>query len=138
MKNFTLLESSKKTVLRNIAMCLCCVLMLSMFMLGSSVVAYCDDDPGDAIQAGINAMATQIYTVIRQVAVPITIVIFAVAGVQFLIGGAKGTEKARTTVFAGVGGLCIIIFAPVFGQAVATWFAGIGTGDLSNYNPLLS
>lgn len=124
-------------------MVLCCVLLVAVAMVGTSQVAYCTTtpaasttNPGDAIQAGITEMATQIYTTMRAIITPLTIIAFAFAGFQFLTGGTQGTEKAKKTLMAGGMGLALVIFAPVFGQAIATWFQAQGGGTLDQYNPL--
>lgn len=142
MDNVITLNERKSNVnIRNLFLILCCVLFVAVVMLGTSGVAYCDeDDPGSeagtAISTSVSAMATQIYKTMRAIITPLVIVAFAFAGFQFLLGGKNGTEKARNTLFGAAFGLAIVIFAPLFGQAIATWFAGSGTGDLTEYNPL--
>lgn len=134
---------TKKTihVKQMLCMVMCCVLILSVFMLGTASVAMCTGSnattsAATAIEDGINEMANQIYKTMRSIITPITIIGFAWAGFQFLLGGAQGTEKARKILMGSAIGLALVVFAPLFGQAVATWFASSGTGDLSDYNPL--
>lgn len=131
--------------IRVLAMVMCLMMAMSVMLFSTSTVAYCADEttPADptqnaanAITEGVEKMANQIYTTMRAIATPITACIFAYAGFQFLIGGAQGTEKARKACFAGVGGLALIVFAPLIAQAVATWIKDSGTGDLGDYNPL--
>lgn len=141
----TLNENRTAVNIRSVFMVLCCVILIAVAMVGNSQVAYCtaaadpatgSSDPASAIQTGITQMATQIYTTMRAIITPLTIIAFAFAGFQFLTGGNQGTEKAKKTLMAGGVGLALVIFAPLFGQAIATWFAGSGTGDLGQYNPL--
>lgn len=142
MNGTTLIEKKHNAVVvRNVFTVLCCIMLVSVMMLGTSTVAYCSNtgttnNPGDAIQSGITEMATQIYTTMRAIITPLTIIAFAFAGFQFLTGGNQGTEKAKKTLIAGGMGLALVIFAPLFGQAIATWFASQGSGSLDQYNPL--
>lgn len=125
---------------------LCCIVLTGFVMLCTSGIAFCtggEATPGDATDAAadaisnaVNQMATKIYQTMRSIITPIVIVAFGFAGFQFLMGGAQGTEKARKTMIGSCIGLAIVIFAPLFGQAIATWFAASGGGDLSQYNPL--
>ena len=136
----TLRSTNKKRNLNAILSVICCVLCLSIFMLGTATVAYCDDvtdEAAAAISTAITEMSTKIYQTMRSIITPLTIIAFAFAGFQFLLGGAQGTEKARKTAIGAGIGLAVVIFAPVFGQAVATWFSSNGQGDLSGYNPLV-
>jgi len=146
-QTITLRNPARKRNLRQILSLCCCVLCLMVFMLSETTVAYCaEEDAGagenatdqaaSAISSAVNELATKIYQTMRTVISPLTILAFAVAGFYFLLGGAQGTEKARRTAVAAFMGLIIVIFAPVFGQAVASWFSGYGQGNLANYNPL--
>lgn len=115
----------------------CCAMLLGMFMFMTVSTAFCSNTTaGDNIQNAVNDGANQIFTVMRAIVTPICIILFGFAGFQFLLGGQQGTEKARKTIFAAVLGLALVLLAPLFGQAVATWFANSATGSLDNYNPL--
>lgn len=116
----------------------CCAMMLGMFMFMTVSTAFCTgtNTAGQNIQNAVNDGANQIFTVMRAIVTPICIVLFGFAGFQFLLGGQQGTEKARKTIFAAVLGLALVLLAPLFGQAVATWFANSAPNDLKDYNPL--
>lgn len=124
---------------QTLCMVMCCVLIMSVFLLGTASVSLCTgaaSDAASAIQTGINQMATEIYKLMRGIITPLTICGFAWAGFSFLLGGSQGTEKARKILIGSAVGLALVAFAPVFGQAVATWFSGTSSGDLSTFNPL--
>ncbi len=139
----TLNESPRTHIaIRVLAFVLCMMMAMSTMMFSTSTVAYCADEAAatetaaNNIANSVEQMAGWIYQTMRAIATPITIVIFAYAGIQFLVGGSQGTEKARKACFSGIFGLALIAFAPVLGQAVATWLVGSFDGNLGNYNPL--
>lgn len=126
-----------------LTMVMCFVLVMSIFVMGTTGTVLCSNtnanattQAADAIETGITEMANQIYKTMRSIITPLTIIGFAWAGFQFLLGGNQGTEKARKILMGAGIGLALVVFAPLFGQAIATWFASSGTGDLSQYNPL--
>lgn len=121
-----------------LAAAMCCVLVLSLCMMGTIGASLCTATTAaaDAIETAIEEMANQIYKTMRSIITPLTIIGFAWAGFQFLLGGNQGTEKARKILMGAGIGLALVVFAPLFGQAIATWFAASGTGNLSEYNPL--
>lgn len=134
-------QNSKRQIRSIISMVMCCVMMLSVFMFLNVDVAFCasgeaNSEAASAIQEAINDGAEQVITVMRAIVTPICIILIAFAGFQFLIGGQQGTEKARKTLMAAALGIAVVLLAPLFGQALATWFADAMQGDLSNYNPL--
>lgn len=144
----TLEKRSSVNAKQILAAVLCCILIMSVCMMANSTIAYCSNTTGNntntnattaastAIETAIEDMANQIYKTLRSIITPITIIGFAWAGFQFLLGGSQGTEKARKIIMGAGIGLALVVFAPLFGQAIATWFAASGTGNLSNYNPL--
>ena len=119
---------------------LCCILVMSVCLMGNATIAQCNGtattQAATAIENAIEEMANQVYKTMRSIITPFTIIGFAWAGFQFLLGGSQGTEKARKILIGSGVGLALVVFAPLFGQAIATWFASSGTGDLSQYNPL--
>lgn len=120
---------------------LCFVLILSVCFIGTFGATVCTStdattEAAEAIETAIEEMANQIYQTMRSIITPLTIIGFAWAGFQFLLGGNQGTEKARKILIGAGIGLALVVFAPLFGQAIATWFAASGTGNLSDYNPL--
>lgn len=151
--NVPTIETNRKNqLLRNIAMMLCCVMLCSVCLLGTSSVAFCAPttatQPGATapagdlntaageIQTAVETMTEAIYTTMRKIITPIVIVAFGFAGFNFLLGGPQGTEKARKGVIAAIAGMAIVLFAPLFGKAVATAFMGGANDSWSNYNPL--
>lgn len=131
------LKNNSRTLTRTIAMMLCCVLFASICILGTADVAYCTAaDAAGQLEDAATDVVNIIYSTMRKIIAPLTCVLFAFAGYQFAFGGSQGTEKARKSLFGAVGGLVLVIFAPVLVQAIATAFTGVGTGDLSQYNPL--
>jgi predicted cobalt transporter CbtA len=151
----TLIDSPRTHIsVRVLALVMCLMMAMSTMMLGTSTVAYCADEntnkntneniavtpsteaAANTIADSVEEMAGWVYVSMRAIATPITIIVFAYAGFQFLVGGASGTEKARKAVFAGIGGLALVAFAPVLGNAVAGWLVNSFDGDLGNYNPL--
>lgn len=147
----TLIDSPRTHfTVRVLALVMCLMMAMSAMMLGTSTVAYCADETTVAtnpaspstqaaannIATSVEQMAGMIYTTMRAIATPITIIVFTYAGFQFLVGGASGTEKARKACFAGIFGLALVAFAPVLGQAVASWLVNSFDGDLGSYNPL--
>lgn len=124
-----------------LCMVLCCIFIMSIVLFSSAAISLCTEgdataSAANAIEAAINEMANQIYKTMRSVITPLTIIGFAWAGFQFLLGGSQGTEKARKILIGSAVGLALVVFAPLFGQAIATWFAASGTGNLTDYNPL--
>jgi amino acid transporter len=148
----TLIDSPRTHIcVRVLALVMCLMMAMSTMMLGTTTVAYCADENSPAttgpaspstqaaansIASSVEQMAGMIYTTMRAIATPITIIVFTYAGFQFLVGGASGTEKARKACFAGIFGLALVAFAPVLGQAVASWLVNSFDGNLGNYNPL--
>lgn len=132
-----------KDACRLLTMVLCMCLCLSMFLATNLEVAYCD--PTEATEAGesidkiqdiVTTGADKIYNIIRAIVIPIVIVFIAWAGILFLIGGSKGTEKARTIFIGCAAAIVFVAFAPVIGNEVGGWFKDSGTGPISDYNPL--
>lgn len=135
----TLADTNRKSMmLRTVAMMLCCMMFCSVFLLGTSSVALCDDleNAAGEIQNAITIMTETIYTTMRKIITPIVIVALGFAGFQFLLGGNQGTEKARKAIIAACIGLALVLFAPLFGKAIATAFMSSGSGDFSSYNPI--
>lgn len=134
----------KRNVIRTLALFLCCMMFLSVIAFGTADVAYCEpddtkpvEDPGAQIEYAVNEMTTKIYVTMRRIITPITICFLALSGFQFLFGGRQGTEKARTMFIASFAGIALVVFAPLFANAIASWFASSGAKDLSEYNPLI-
>lgn len=138
---------SMKEFFRVFTLALCCIFICAFVLLDSADIAYCEEttpeeessattDAGTAIEGAVNEMTDRIYTTMRSIIMPCTAIGFAAAGFMFLLGGSQGTEKARRVIVACIAGLVLVIFAPLFAQAIATWFASNGGGDLSSYNPL--
>ena len=118
---------------------LCVMFLFCAMMVLTPETAFCEETTSTAsnqIASAVETMATQIYKTMRSIITPIAICGFGFAGFQFVLGGASGAEKARKAVIGAVISLCMVIFAPLFGQAIATWFSGFGGGDLSSFNPL--
>lgn len=113
-------------------------LLLNMAMFMGADLGYCAGDAASNIQNAFNDGANQVYTVMRAVVTPICIILIGAAGFQFLFGGQRGTEKARSMLFAAGIGIAVVLLAPLFGQALATWFKDSASGDLGNFNPLVS
>ena len=140
--------TSKRQMRSVISLMMCCVLMMSMFLFLNVDTAYCRGTTGgttgnagttaagDNIQNAVNDGAQEVIRVMRAIVTPICIILIAFAGFQFLIGGQQGTEKARKTLMAAALGIAVVLLAPLFGQALATWFANASSGNLSDYNPL--
>ncbi len=121
----------------------CAVMFVCMFMATNIGIAYCADETtpatpnaADVLVSAITDGTQQVYNMIRAITIPILIVTITFAGVSFLIGGRNGTENARKIAIGSFVGVVIIVFAPVLGQTVGSWFANVGTGDFSEYNPL--
>lgn len=147
--NFLEALTSKRQMLSIISLVMCAVLMMSMFLFVNVDTAYCRGGntnssnnnsgttaAGDNIQNAVNDGAQEVIRVMRAIVTPICIILIAFAGFQFLIGGQQGTEKARKTLMAAALGIAVVLLAPLFGQALATWFANASSGNLSDYNPL--
>lgn len=130
-----------------VSMMLCCLLVLSCFMFLSTETAFCTgadanagggtSDAASNIQNAVTDGTNQIFQVMRAIVTPICIVLIGFSGFQFLLGGQQGTEKARKTLVAAGLGIAVVLLAPLFGQAIATWFADSASGDLSQYNPII-
>lgn len=134
-------QNSKRQIRSIISMVMCCVMMLSVFMFLNVNTAFCSGtgaatSAGENIQNAVNDGANEVITVMRAIVTPICIILIAFAGFQFLIGGQQGTEKAKKTLMAAGLGIAVVLLAPLFGQALATWFADAAGEDLSTYNPL--
>lgn len=132
------LHTSRPNMHRCFAMLLCFMMVASMFICANVDVAMCTtkNTAGSAIQNAVSDMSNQIYTVMRAIVIPLVICGLCIAGFQFLIGGNQGSEKARKIVIGCLFAVAFVAFAPLFGQAIGTWVASSGTGDLSKYNPL--
>ncbi len=142
MNTLTLHNESKLQTKNIVAALLCCMMLICFLSLAANpAIAFCTEgegnvDAGAAISQAINQVAAKIYTTMRQIITPAVIVAFAFAGFQFILGGSQGPEKARKYIIGGLVAMVLVIFAPLFGQAVALWFAAFGGGDLSQFNPL--
>ncbi|MBQ7025421.1 MAG: hypothetical protein IJN31_02325 [Peptococcaceae bacterium] len=142
-KALTLNSGNYTIAVRTISIMLCCIMCMSLFMLAGTNVAYCEGtatEPKDAIDSIVDAFGsftTKLYTLMRQIAAPISALCFGFAGVMFIIGGKNGPEKARVLIIGGIVGVVLIIAAPLIAREVAGMGVGIGAGDLNNYNPLL-
>lgn len=122
---------------------LCVMFLFCAMMVLTPQIAYCEDGEGEntsnasnQIASAVETTANWIYKTMRAIITPISICAFGFAGFQFILGGASGAEKARKAIIGAVVSLCLVIFAPLFGQAIATSFSGFGGGDLSSFNPL--
>lgn len=129
------ITSRHESVTKIIALMLCCVLCMTLFMTLNMKVAFCDEAV-DAISDAVSQMSTKIYTTMRKIITPLAAVAFAFAGIQFIVGGKSGTEKARVIMIGAVIAIGLVIFAPLIANEVASWGVGFGGGDLSGYNPL--
>ena len=101
----TISTQSHKHIFQMVALLLCVVAFVGVIMVGSTTVAYCagenQETIGEAatnIQEAFSKMTKKIYDVMRAVIIPCCIVALGLAGFQFLFGGTKGAEKARTVV----------------------------------------
>lgn len=118
---------------------LCVMFLFCAMMVLTPQIAYCEENTSAAtnqIASAVETTANWIYKTMRAIITPISICAFGFAGFQFILGGASGAEKARKAIIGAVVSLCLVIFAPLFGQAIATSFSGFGGGDLSSFNPL--
>lgn len=126
-------------MIRTLCLFICCAMVLTFALVCNTEVAYCTStgtDVGLALEEAITNIANEIYKAMRGIITPFVVIAFAAAGFQFLLGGNQGTEKAKKYIFGGAIGLVFVVFAPVFAQQLALWFASYGASDLSSYNPL--
>lgn len=129
---------------RSLCMVLCFVMVLSFTLVLNTEVAFCETTPAETdSSASIDQLsqigtvvASAIYRLIRSVITPMVIIAFAAAGLQFLLGGNQGTEKAKKIILGACAGLILVVFAPQIGDFLGSQFAAYGGDDLSNFNPL--
>lgn len=130
-------EQKKLFAIRMLAFLLAVAMFLPLPLIGGMTAAYCSEAEGaEAIGDLVETVAEKIYTLFRQIVTPIVICMFAYAGFQFLLGGNRGTEKARSILFGACIGLILVAFAPIIGKEFAKWFVNYGGGSFSGYNPL--
>lgn len=130
----------KKTLIHNTnfkratTLMLSCMLCLTLFMTLSMNVAFCDEggDPFAQITDAVTTSSENIYNLIRTVVSPIAAVLFAYAGLQFLLGGKGGTEAARKIFWNGVAAILIVAFAPMIANVVANIGKNFGWSMLEN------
>lgn len=126
---------------RVVSAVLCVCLLLMLFMSSTPVFAAEDENTNtetgtSAIENAVNEGAQKIYNLMRAIVIPIIIVLIAWAGLQFAIGGAKGTESAMKIFKGCCFSVIFVVFAPIIANEIGNWFKDSGGGDLSNYNPL--
>lgn len=130
-------ESNRKFLYQAAALTLCIVLLVGIFMLGSTTVAFCADDAGETIQSAVSEVTKKIYSVMRVIVVPLAIVAVGFAAFQFFFGGNQGPEKAKKAIIAAGAGIGIVVFAPVIINTIASAVSGSGSTDKwDDYNPL--
>lgn len=126
---------------RVVSAVLCVCLLLMLFMSSTPVFAAEDEKTNtetgtSAIENAVNEGAQKIYNLIRAIVIPIIIVFIAWAGLQFAIGGAKGTENAMKIFKNCCYSVVFVVFAPIIANEIGNWFKDSGSGNISNYNPL--
>ena len=119
---------------RIFALCLC--FCLCMFAATNINVAFCTAGAMDAIKNAVYQGAGHIYSLMRVVVIPLVVVAVAWAGLQFLFFGSRGTENGKKILMGCAAAVVVVVCAPIIGNLLGSWFANIGTGDLSGYNPL--
>lgn len=136
----TLSLNLNEVLLRTIALMLCCVMCCSAFVMSNIHVAFCETDAevdaAESIGAAVDDVTDNIYQTMREVVIPICIVVIAAAGFYFVFGGNQGTEKARKVIIGAAVFLILVVFAPVIGKSLGEMFSSQGSGEWSSYNPL--
>ena len=90
----------------------------------------------DTIERAVESGAEKIYNLMRAIVIPIIIVMIAWAGLQFAIGGAKGTESAMKIFKGCCGAVIFVVFAPIIGQGIGNMFKDSGSGTFDSFNSL--
>lgn len=76
---------------------------------------------GEAIVKGVSDAGEEVWSIARNIAVIIAIIVVIAAGLEFILGGQRGGEVAKKLIIGTVAGLAIVLLAPY----LVSFFAGI-------------
>lgn len=110
---------------------------LSICLLCTTATAYCVtlDDIDTKFETAVTKIANEIYIIARSIVCPLCIVALCIAAFQFIAGGNRGADKARSIVVACLIAIIIVALSPTIISTIATL---VNNKSGSDSNPLSS
>lgn len=134
------LEDSRAS-LRVIALVLAAVMLASLLLLCTPMTpAFCEDgdeaegdkSAGDTITGAMSSAADSVYSVFKKIVLLAATIVISIAGFVLLLGGKNCVENAKRILFSTVGGVAIVLLAPLFAREIGSWFGGRSLSDTVN------